>query len=424
MRAPKLEAVPPRDLKEIGIITQTRTYKLITPLFGGGVVAAETDPVTPIRGTAVRGHLRFWWRATRGGQFQGKLADMKAAEDELWGAAANVQKKTGPSKVQVAIKTKNYGKPDSPFEIVKNKKGQYQSRPRKGSVVPAYAAFPLQPSREETYKDAKTKTVQVGISFELTISYPKEARDDVEAALWAWETFGGIGARTRRGFGALQCTRIKAGNGEETNVSLLPCDQMSEQIRDGLSQHVVEGLWPDDVPHLARDETQFKVTDKNDDGPAAWDELIKKLVSFRQARDGGKYGPSLWPEPKEIRAAARKDEKELSQDKFPRARLGLPILFHFPQFKDLKQIEFLLKGVDDIERLSSPLVLRPLVCSGGAVGIGLILQTPTEPPGGLLLVERDKKKETHHSIKQTSKIANVPVLHGNTDVLQAFLETL
>ena len=38
----------------------------ITPVFGGGVhidgATKPPDPLTPIRGSAVRGQLRFWWR--------------------------------------------------------------------------------------------------------------------------------------------------------------------------------------------------------------------------------------------------------------------------------------------------------------------------------------------------------------------------
>src|SRR5262249_2156372 len=36
------------------------------PSFGGGVPPVEPDPSYPIRGTAIRGQLQFWWRATRG----------------------------------------------------------------------------------------------------------------------------------------------------------------------------------------------------------------------------------------------------------------------------------------------------------------------------------------------------------------------
>jgi CRISPR-associated protein Cmr1 len=73
------------------MIVETREYKLITPLFGGGVEPNTPDPVTIIRATEIRGHLRFWWRATRGGQFK-TIEDLKKAEDMIWGAAAKFDK--------------------------------------------------------------------------------------------------------------------------------------------------------------------------------------------------------------------------------------------------------------------------------------------------------------------------------------------
>src|SRR6266480_7976607 len=72
--------------KHDDIITQVREYKLITPLFGGGVEKSEADPVTIIRGTEIRGQLRFWWRACRAGNYT-NVKDLKEAEDKIWGAA-------------------------------------------------------------------------------------------------------------------------------------------------------------------------------------------------------------------------------------------------------------------------------------------------------------------------------------------------
>ncbi|GIW95842.1 MAG: hypothetical protein KatS3mg110_3883 [Pirellulaceae bacterium] len=39
---------------------RTYTINLITPMFGGGVVAREIDESFPIRPTAIRGQLQFW----------------------------------------------------------------------------------------------------------------------------------------------------------------------------------------------------------------------------------------------------------------------------------------------------------------------------------------------------------------------------
>lgn len=193
MRKPKLEQPPGLEHKETGFVTQVREYQLITPLFGGGVVPGEADPVTTVRGTEVRGHLRFWWRATQGGRFNGDLKAMKTAEDELWGTASFVRKnqpeaKT-PQSVQIFIFENQSGKPDQPFVV-----SQGKVRPNKKSVVPPYAAFALQPSNEEAKKGAQSGSVRVGVTFSLEISFPDEKRNEVQAALWAWETFGGIGA--------------------------------------------------------------------------------------------------------------------------------------------------------------------------------------------------------------------------------------
>src|SRR5216684_872439 len=66
---------------------EERTYRieLITPLFGGGVEAGENDPTMPIRGTAIRGQLQFWWRATRGAACA-SVEELRQRHREVWGA--------------------------------------------------------------------------------------------------------------------------------------------------------------------------------------------------------------------------------------------------------------------------------------------------------------------------------------------------
>jgi CRISPR type III-B/RAMP module RAMP protein Cmr1 len=88
--------------------------QLITPMFGGGYKAREVDTVQPIRPAAIRGHLRFWWRATAGAQF-GRVDDPHKAvtelykvETELWGGAS---KKDNPAvgKVAIQVQTRSPG---------------------------------------------------------------------------------------------------------------------------------------------------------------------------------------------------------------------------------------------------------------------------------------------------------------------------
>src|SRR5258708_2550387 len=100
-----------RDLFEIDVIT---------PLFGGGVEARTNDPVTIIRGSSIRGHLRFWWRATRGRSLP-DLAALRKREGEIWGTPEV------PSEVTIEVEIRNAGREETT-----------------GPSHPVYAVFPFQ----------------------------------------------------------------------------------------------------------------------------------------------------------------------------------------------------------------------------------------------------------------------------------------
>ncbi|MFZ1754209.1 MAG: type III-B CRISPR module RAMP protein Cmr1 [Caldilineaceae bacterium] len=224
------------------LVTQTRRYKLITPLYGGGVTPGEADPITIVRASEVRGHLRFWWRATRGGQFDGDLEKMRKAEEAIWGSAAG-KDKPGPSEVTIVIRVLDRGQP---FQAT-NRKGDSIDNIGHPSSKFGYVAFPL--------RDSKHPVVLQDVEFELTLTYRKtlklpfdkiEVKKEVNAAFWAWESFGGLGARTRRGFGAVQLEAI-----DNATVSQLLSADTEDAINRFLKEHVVDGNWPQDVPHLS-----------------------------------------------------------------------------------------------------------------------------------------------------------------------------
>ena len=85
------------------MISKTYTIQTITPIFGGGVKAGENDSVTPIRPSSVRGHLRFWWRSTKGAKCK-NVAELRQREGEIWGTTDN------PSKVITEVTVISKGK--------------------------------------------------------------------------------------------------------------------------------------------------------------------------------------------------------------------------------------------------------------------------------------------------------------------------
>jgi len=257
----------------------------------------------------------------------------------------------------------------------------------------------------------------------LTLTFPQKHQAEVEAALWAWETFGGVGARTRRGFGALKLVSV---NGKP--VTPPRTAKVESEIRRGLRQHVVDGEWPAGVPHLSR-KPEMKVTKRQGNPDAAWKYLITRLKKFRQARHPGTLpkqpGRSKWPEPDAIRRlmgqrSTKHPNDVLNINKFPRAAFGLPVVFHFKD-KDDPQDTILQRK--DYDRLASPLILRPLACADGAVGLALILEGTglTELPGELVLKVAEK---TVTAVLDKAEAGEIEPLGGDPDVLSAFLKTL
>lgn len=414
----KQHGPPPEVTPQVdnNIITQVREYELITPLFGGGVKSGEADPVTVIRGTEIRGQLRFWWRATRGGQFNGNLGAMKDSEDKIWGTT---YKKDGillahNETIQIVVESNSQNSFIQPYIIYTDKKNKKQSKPDPTSVVPAYAAFPLQPSETDLkQQESIPKKVSSGITFKLTITFPMHLHIDIEAAVWAWETFGGIGARTRRGFGALHLISVDGKKVVEVDK-----DNVRNWIQEHITNFVATGTFPQGLPHLSQ-HTQFQVIPSRNNASAisVWQFLIDRLKSFRQARTQGTSGRTLWPEPEAIRELTN---RRGSNKKFPRAAFGLPIIFHFKDAFDPK--DSTLRGKDS-ERLASPLLLRPFVCKGNqAVGLAVLLDGTHQLPDQLVLREKNGTDHAVSEILNKDEAQSISILQGETDILKAFMK--
>lgn len=438
------------DVKREGWITEIRKYKVITPLFGGGAKPQEADEITVVRATEVRGHLRFWWRATRGGQWKGNLTKMKHHEEEIWGSPAE-KGKPGPSKIIVRVVA-----PEK--EKVPNKIKQIDSYNDKVEIGEpkspwGYVAFPLKKNIRQ--KKPAGSVIEEGLEFTVELKYPEDQKIEIEIeeALWAWETFGGIGARTRRGFGAIQLIE-KTRNGKTVGFDKSTRDDVRKSIAGHLGKYVQDSYsWGAGVPHLPLDLARIKVVaeDKSKDSPTtfreskyAWKFLFDKLKEFRQARKG--FGRSYWPEPDAIRrlpgmTTTSKHSKRLDHiDKFPRAQFGLPIVFKFKDGPEADNPpnppdppETMLQGAEH-DRLASPLILRPIACSDGAVGLAIVLDwklvNSTEkysPPNGLILKGVPGHSPSVQSELSPADLSSIRIdsLKGKTnDVLQAFLNYL
>ncbi len=384
---------------------------VVTPLFGGGVTAREVDQDRPVAGKAVRGHLRFWWRACRGVQYT-TVRELFAAEAAIWGSTER------PAAVGVDV------------EIID--KGQVRdfNTWRSDPAMPHYGLFPFFPQPARNGQPGKPAAACIeGVHFRLRLMGPEAHRAEVEAAVWAWIMFGGVGARTRRGCGTLFCEHDGFRSTRET---------LSAQAHS----HILQGERVLAVPMLSggrilvAKELAWQETAKQ-----SWTTAVVAMQEFRQgvnfARNPGllpsRPGRSRWPEPDSIRdlanmAAGRRlttvhSPAHPARPFFPRADLGLPIVFHFinePYGETLQPIAHKLSQ----SRMSSPVILKALPLSTrAAVPMAILLNAPhiwdkAAPNLGFRGGASLPKSCYDQSISAT-RIANVPPMGGQL-VREAF----
>lgn len=377
------------DARDDGAHTIELTLAFLTPMMGGGVEIngpqKPCDPVTPIRVASIRGQLRFWWRACNPSKAT-TLTDLREAEMALWGSTSK------PSAVSITVTRQ----PPPPCSVAADR-----------SI--GYGAFPLNPQQGSNAPAGKLHDF-ADSTFVLTVRCPRAQREALEETIAAWTIFGGLGGRTRRGFGAL----------DDRAQRTTPADLL-HKLRD---RPALVG-----VPSLARAEwtlTKHSLSKPRD----AWSSALFALQDFRQgegtarpprARGSSRPGRSRWPEPDQIRRLfgqhATGHEPVHRVRKFPRAAFGLPLIFHFSTRGDPEQKSITLRPVNR-NRLASPLILRPIREGDHYRALALVL----EIAGPSLELELDVRGVGQPVLMQLSPAeAQFKPLDGEPSPLTAFL---
>jgi len=401
------------EIKTDRLETLVCPIHVVTPIFGGGTEPGKSDDLDPIRVPTIRGHLRFWWRATMGSAFA-TVDEMRQAEFEIWGGTqwedftatgdpSKPSRKSRPSAVEVTVQDVAPGDPEDPPPL---------------SDVRSYALFPAR-----TVQGCK---LRMGVSFSIHLRFPQDDKvsgiaieDHVRRALRAWVVFGGYGARSRRGAGALSFERVPDGE----DGFWIPQDPsaLSAWFKGSGSL----GPFPRLKGSLFLIASASRAA--SSDPKAAWIEALGWLAEFRQAAarpGGGKRGVTLWPEPDKMRKLRTPiaphtawqhppSPKLTNAPAWPRASFGLPIVTRF-QDKDAtdspypnpepgftpardrdgnlvwKRRDLTLKWRQDekcFERLASPLIVRPFGFADGTWRPGLLWLNRAFPEGDVVLFD-------------------------------------
>jgi CRISPR-associated protein Cmr1 len=150
--------------------------EVVTPLFCAGADQQRPE----IRPPSIRGAMRFWWRALHGAAVGNDIKALQQQESAVFGAteqASKVMVRVHPSELSI---------------------GQFDFRESL-----RYMGYGL----AETREDPARRYIAPGAKFSIELLSPDIARlKQAAAALCLLLNLGGIGARSRRGWGSLRVT--------------------------------------------------------------------------------------------------------------------------------------------------------------------------------------------------------------------------
>lgn len=358
VEAPEWPAEVPKQTEE-----WTLQLKVITPMFGGGYKSREVDPVNIIRPAAIRGHLRFWWRATAGARYD-SLEEMFHAERMLWGGAVEKGKeKECVGQVAIKVTISDTGGSKKYSEIAP------KSTPQQGPLT-GYFMFPFQEQKGDT--PAPEASGRVNVQFRLvvklstTLSDSESQKNEVRRAIQAWIAFGGVGARTRRGCGALQVV------GGDAHQWMPPADRNAR--KSWFEQLIVSEQRQPRWTALAG--VHVIIGSAKTDAMQIWSELAKFWARFRKGHVGSiQYSPMSGAKWRDYRKELLPFSKNPTDYvRLAKPFLGLPIIYQkFTNAPYAPTIESESSG-----RMSSPVILKPLALANGQfVPIVAVMSAPS-----------------------------------------------
>lgn len=368
----------------LNLISVEFTCETITPVISSGANQREFE----LRSASLKGLLRFWWRTF---QKPGSIAELYKKESEIFGSSDQT---VGASKVRLSL---DYD--PSKLKIIKLQTIFSES----GLPKPlSYLLFSILKWNKVTKDYQFQRSLALApFEFKLRMVMPEDYTSQVLNSFWLLYVFGGVGARTRRGFGAFKIKDIKA----HTLPTLQPlrADELSmleifrEDTSDtnsfigrGLKKILSENVETESYTPFTSFMTKNKkilIGECKGNPTESLSHLAEVLKNYRIKN------PS-----KELIALHSMISGKFSPMKFTKPASGLPIIYNFKSDRD-HQIE--VSGIlNDTEyhRRSSPLMISLFEYKGDCCFTILHLPSKFLPDGAKLLF-KVKERHTRRIIK-------------------------
>ncbi len=324
------------------------TYRTITPMFCAGADVKKPE----LRLMSFKGALRFWWRALAWPRLAGDLSDIQSQEDRLFGNTTR-----GQGRIHMRFVQGHH----MPTEIHKT-----------DTVLPAedgarylgYGVMEAFGSRRKNKKAGQLTRACLQAPFKFTVHL--YCRDLCEAelallrdALGALGAFGGLGAKSRKGYGSIMLQSLLMNDKPCWNAPI-SMDDLRARILSLSSKPDVQSLsgYPEYTAFSAK--TRHVLLSSGETEPLAMLNLVgREMVRYRS-----------WGRNKKILGGVEseqnfKDDHDLMKNSRP-DRHPRRIAFGLPHNYGKKQVVPHGQGID---RRASPLFIHIHMCRDTPVAV-------------------------------------------------------
>ncbi len=407
----------------------TLTVEFVTPCFLGG---ADPTAAAEWRSSSVRGQLRWWFRAVAGGRFGGDLAAVQDAERKLFGDTrrASVLRLGTLGRPRSARPADSEGVPwkdprmDEEWlaEVwgLKRSDPEYTATLNRLRVTArngrSIASSPIQYLGYGCigFKGLERPCILPQETAKLRLQWlerdwqalPAELGGLFRDALWCWLHLGGIGAKSRKGFGSLRCVGIAgdlpAGAGHLPGIEKGTVKQFDQRAREFLAAGTGNA-----VPEWTHFSSASRIF-RSRQACGSWIEAMARaggwLIAFRRRYGSNgdcrrRRGTALKDRDYAWAAPQAEGQPDFRQGFPDRAGFGLPLPFE-------KKDRFARDGVvgesvnwrsagrkgDKENRRASPLLIH-VACFGGKEFYPVLTHLPARflPRGAELTFRRGRQ---------------------------------
>lgn len=346
----------------------------MTPMFMAGSDQTKAEFRIP----SLLGALRFWYRATAPTNLVYKIPDLREAEAKLFGSS-----NTGQAAFLARADNSGLLFADTSTQIKKTQHG-----------ITYLGYGPVSFKKE----NQKQKNIQAGSSIKIKffirpIDKKSQTQPDIAGlikAVKALSLFGGLGARSRRGFGSVTLLTLKDGNGND----LWRAPRNREELRTEISCFMDALTLRDktEMPSYTAFSSMSRIiiSQTNTDPFNLLDEIGQSMIRYRSygsSRNGGPHNLP-WHEEAEQNFAPDHDlllslRNDVDSVAHPRrVAFGLPHNYYFGSMR----LRFDIAG-DKSDRRASPLFIHIHELQEGYAAVLSYLPATFLPDNDLIKME-------------------------------------